>query len=56
MVIRWNLKTDSEFSEQTGTFGLLGLVSFVPEREIVFLAEVISCDILKTRFNAIQLR
>ena len=47
MVIRWNLKPDSEFSEQTGTFGPLGLVSFVPEREIVFLEEIISCDILQ---------
>jgi hypothetical protein len=56
VVIRWNLKTDSEFSEHTGTFGLLGLVSFVLEREIVFLAEVISCEMLKLRFTAIHLR
>jgi hypothetical protein len=56
VVILWNLKTDSEFTEQTGTFGPLGLVSFVPEREIVFLAEFISRDILKTRFNALCIK
>ena len=47
VVIHWNLQTDSEFSKQNETFGPLGLVSFIPEHEIVLLEEVIPCDILK---------